>query len=423
MDELLPSELNTKNCGKFLEVSKDKLSVKYIGKGDHDTDVGVIQGNFPVPNQRLLYYFEISVKDRGEKGVKVTIGFTDRLFKMCQQPGTDNNSYGYSGEDGKFLHATTRRDAYGPTFTTNDIVGGGINFSTQEMFFTKNGKFLGTARKDVKGDLFPTVGLHSQNERVEVNFGQRPFLFDIEAVVQEERDRRHRQIESIVLPLSVSHSIVRSYLVHYGYKDTLQAFDSANGVTESNPWLQQNGNGSSHYQTGHDLDQRKALRQLVRDGDIDGAIAKLREWYPQILSEDKSTINFLLSTQKFIETVKSGSVEAAVLYARNMLSQFRGCSDSQDHHLQECLALLAYENPADSPVGYLFGPNQREVVADQLNAAVLATVAPGEDLPRSILERLLKQLTLCHIEKRALDGGQGEMFHLHKVLQGKDRGR
>ena len=85
-EEASPSELNTKNCGQFIEVSKDKLSVKYIGTGTHTNDVGAIQANRPAPTQRLLYYFEVAVRDRGEKG-RISVGFTEKSFKMSRQPG------------------------------------------------------------------------------------------------------------------------------------------------------------------------------------------------------------------------------------------------------------------------------------------------------------------------------------------------
>ena len=81
--------------------------------------------------------------------------------------------------------------------------------------------------------------------------------------------------------------------------------------------------------------------------------------------------------------------------------------------VQNCLALLAYEDPLVSPVSYLLGANQREAVADTVNAAVLRS----QDEPQqSVLEKLLRQLTACNGEKRGIEGGQGEVFRLHKVL-------
>lgn len=42
---------------------------------------------------------------------------------------------------------------------------------------------------------------------------------------------------SIPIPAGVTHRLVREYLLHYGYADTLHAFDSAAGTTEDAPQL------------------------------------------------------------------------------------------------------------------------------------------------------------------------------------------
>eukprot|EP01018_Ginkgo_biloba_P024575 Gb_37591 [translate_table: standard] len=88
---------------------------------------------------------------------------------------------------------------------------------------------------------------------------------------------------------------------------------------------------------------------------------------------------------------------------------------------QDCMALLAYEEPAKSSVGYLLNLAQREAVADAVNAMVLST-NPGLQNPehclQSSLEKLLRQLTACCLERRLLNGEQGEIFCLHKILHG-----
>ena len=69
-----------------LQVGRDKLTVGYIGKGAHPDDVGSIQGSWPVPKARVVYYFEVLIKAKGEKG-DISIGFTDEHFKMGRAPG------------------------------------------------------------------------------------------------------------------------------------------------------------------------------------------------------------------------------------------------------------------------------------------------------------------------------------------------
>ena len=46
LGEIEPSEINTKNHPRFVEVSKDKCTVTYVGKGNH-SDFGSVQSNVP----------------------------------------------------------------------------------------------------------------------------------------------------------------------------------------------------------------------------------------------------------------------------------------------------------------------------------------------------------------------------------------
>lgn len=432
-----PTHLNTNTCSLYLVVSTDKLTVRYTGEGLHGNDVGAIQANRPAPCRRLLYYFEMTVKDRGHKGC-TTIGFTDEYFKNSRQPGWEVNSYGYHGDDGKLYHGQGRGEPYAQGFTTGDTVGAGINYAAQEIFFTRNGKILSGIYKDVKALLYPTIGLHSPNEQVEVNFGQRKFMFDVETMMLEERGRRHRAVENLQLPPAASHSIVRAFLLHYGYNDTLTAFDAACGAASADgsvdsiefvPKQEANGTTACDDENMYALDQRNLLRRLIREGNVDHVISNLQEWYPQVKEDHSSTVIFLLHCQKFIELVRAGQVEDAVTLARKKLASFFGKCRDQDLLLHDCLALLAYERPQESPIAYLLQFAQREVVADAVNAFVLDTnpsVASASRTgkpPQSALEKLLRQLTACHVERRFLNGGQGEVFRLHRILQGgKDGG-
>ncbi|MFQ6625600.1 hypothetical protein Gotur_004567 [Gossypium turneri] len=564
-EEEAPKELNTINSsGGFLVVAPDKLSVKYTSVSLHGHDVGVVQADKPAPMRRLLYYFEIYVKDAGAKG-QIAIGFTNEGFKMRRQPGWEVNSCGYHGDDGLLYRGQGKGDAFGPTYTTGDTVGGGINYASQEFFFTlvqlfimccirstcgssvyclrvnfysyedsydfvcsyvdasKNGAIVGTVskEKEMKGHLFPTIAVHSQNEEVHVNFGQKKFAFDVkasyisfsaylygilsfsisllpqsvilsdflnlallyiifDAIYQEyeaqERLKQQMTIEKISLPPNITiiliancwfltigpgngdntncnalckkalqnsekvlkhqkqyelhcravdvvcHSLdgcksqpetllpchtrlnklVRSYLLHYGYEDTLNSFDLASKSTIPPICIAQE-NGFDEQDVVYALNQRKTIRQLIRNGEIDAAMNKLRDWYPQI--------------------VQVGALEEAVKHGRIELYKFFGSAEADDPFDDlvqvKCVALLAYERPQESPVGYLLEESHRDVVADTVNAMILSTNPKMKDVHgciQSYLERLLRQLTACCLERRSANGGQGETFHLHRLL-------
>lgn len=88
--------------------------------------------------------------------------------------------------------------------------------------------------------------------------------------------------------------------------------------------------------------------------------------------------------------------------------------------------MLAYEEPLKSSVGYLLNEAQREVVADGVNVKVLSTDPSLKDSQKCLhshLEKLLRQLTACCLERRALNGDQGEAFSLHRVLHSTKRSK
>ncbi|KAL9234615.1 hypothetical protein vseg_009469 [Gypsophila vaccaria] len=412
-----PTELNTVNCsGKFIAVSPDKLTVQYTIVNLHYHDVGVVQANHPAPVNCVAYYFETKVLNSGAHGY-IAIGFTPKDFQMCRQPGWDANSYGYHGDDGLLYYDGRSGEPFGPTFTTGDTVGAGINYASQELLFTKNGVIVGTVFKNVKCQLFPSIGLHSKDEEVTVNFGKEPFLFDIKAYEAQERLKQQTMIENITLPQNVNYDVIRSYLLHYGYKDTLDVFDMANNNSVA-PIAISQANGSVKQESMYSLNHRMIIRQLIRSGKMDAVFDKLREWYPQLIQDDKSPVVFLLHCQKFIELVRVKELKDAVEYGRVELAKFFGRQEYEEL-VRECVALLAYEEPAKSPLGYLLGESQRDVVADSVNAMILSTnpnMNDSQSCLHSQLDKLVRQLTVCCLEKRSLNADQGEVFYLPSVL-------
>lgn len=115
----------------------------------------------------------------------VAIGLSTRSFSPSNKmPGWDQTSYGYHGDDGGIFHGQgDMLKLYGPAFGPGDTVGCGLEYSTRRIFFVKNGTFLGYAfdecPKDVVNDgLYPTVGIDTECP-VFMNFGERPFMFDL----------------------------------------------------------------------------------------------------------------------------------------------------------------------------------------------------------------------------------------------------
>ena len=58
--------------------------------------------------------------------------------------GTTKKSYGYKA-DGKIFNGKNNGDEYGSKFEKGDVIGCGIIMSRKSIFFTYNGRYLGTA--------------------------------------------------------------------------------------------------------------------------------------------------------------------------------------------------------------------------------------------------------------------------------------
>lgn len=160
------------------------------------------------------------------------MGFSTKTVALSRPPGWEPESWGYHGDDGNCYSSHNSGKQYGPPFTTGDTVGCGVNFRLGTVFFTKNGVLLGepvcltshrrdrrrrytdhvlcsakllpphlssapglwaradlyhikgVAFREVKGKLFPSVGLKKTGEHIRANFGQTPFIFDIDGMMK-----------------------------------------------------------------------------------------------------------------------------------------------------------------------------------------------------------------------------------------------
>lgn len=392
----VPSCFSDLDKADHLVCDPDGLEVSYRGPGQEEKDAASIRTDVPIPTNGIgLYYFEITIREKGDNG-RIGIGLCERKVKLEKMPGWENGSYAYHGDDGLLFNQNgSSGKEYGPEYGTGDVIGCCWDLIDNAVFFTLNGENLGVAFPNLSGTFYPTVGLQSNGGQVLANFGTERYKFDIEAYANQQREKvlssiMSRKLEKDYRLLS---DTVLSYLMHNGYSGTAAAF------------AKDAGREQLFHAEKESMLKRQAVCEKVVKGDIDGAIADVEKQFPQVLKRHLN-VCFLLHTQKFIEMIVSASLDDAVEYGRKELAVFRNpefikSAEAQDTEhggvqrkmayseiLKDVYLLLAYGDPSRSPTGYLTEQNRREMVADRLNSAILAT--QGRPM-RSVLERFI-----CH---------------------------
>ncbi len=166
----LGAKLHTKrsyNCGRNAEV--DGNFFMFRGDGGR---VGVVR--FCEPMTPMLNYFEFEIVCKGLK-CALGIGVGGLKYPLERMPGWNPNGIGYHADDGRLFHENGHGKGFGPTCTQGDRMGCGVDYNTDvgvgyvDIFFTKNGIQVGNTvrmKRPIYG-LYPLVGLHSQNEKVQ----------------------------------------------------------------------------------------------------------------------------------------------------------------------------------------------------------------------------------------------------------------
>lgn len=122
--------------------------------------------------------------------LNVSIGLYREGTELEGLPG-NSNSFAYQGSKGELHHnvgslRTSRvvSREYGPTFAAGDVVGCGWNIRSNEVYFTKNGQFLGNGFDRVNGRFYPVIWI-GDNCKINVNFGNEPFAFNFAGSLPE----------------------------------------------------------------------------------------------------------------------------------------------------------------------------------------------------------------------------------------------
>ncbi|GFT52459.1 ran-binding protein 9 [Nephila pilipes] len=295
----LPRSWSPKDKFTYIGLSQNNLRVHYKGSGKNHKDAASVRATCPIPAACGLYYFEVKIVSKGRDGY-MGVGLSAQGVNMNRLPGWDKHSYGYHGDDGHSFCSSGTGQPYGPTFTTGDVIGCGVNLIDNTCFYTKNGHHLGVAFTDLPPNLYPTVGLQTPGEVVDANFGQSPFVFDIEDMMKELKRRTRLTIERFPVVdkqgewQTTLHRIVQTYLVHHGYCSAAEAF------------AQSTGQGFS--EDVKSIKNRQQIQKLVLAGRMGEAIHTSQTLYPELLEQNPNLL-FMLKCRQFIEMVNGTDSE------------------------------------------------------------------------------------------------------------------
>ncbi|KAK8245952.1 ran-binding protein [Phyllosticta capitalensis] len=312
-DRSWPTRWSEEDKAGGLELLRDGLEVKCSAQSKTHDEALSVRADYPIPRQSGIYYYEVTVVGKGKEGL-IGIGFSSSKVALHRLPGWEPESWGYHGDDGFSFCSTSSGKAYGPKFGTADVIGCGINFRNNTAFFTKNGVNLGTAFRNVpaeKEDLYPSIGVKKPGEHLRTNFGQDPFVYDIDREFRKEqfaiqREISTRNVSSLKPGLDESaliHELIAQYLAHDGYVETARAF--AAEVREESRALAGGNSHTKDLEPEEDVDaiNRQKIRAAILDGDIDKALKLTNAYYPMVLRENEN-IYFRLRCRKFIEMIR-----------------------------------------------------------------------------------------------------------------------
>lgn len=466
----LPTAWNSSDKYGNLEVLADGCEVKLSGPRtssdrERDHEAFSIRADHHMPPECGIYYYEVTILASKREESTIGLGFSGKPVSMARPPGWEPESWGYHGDDGRSFATSNVGKDYGPKYGTGDVIGCGVNFRTGTAFFTRNGQNLGTAFRDIKGKLYPVVGFKKPGDHIRANFGQAPFVFAIDVLMEGERKRIREEIE-LAGPTEISgmgetefiQQVVIQFLQHDGYIESARAFNEEIR-TEKNALTLKSEDAVEITDIADDEDaiHRQRIRKAILEGDIDRALKYTKAYYPHVLAENEN-VYFRLRCRKFIEMVLKEAtqrLEAEKRYTNGSNSSSNGADDHQDTDmddgaalggededmdgedgvenisgipktvaygqqlqaefkddprrevqkaLMDIFALMAYKDPLQSKeMAYLLDKKGRVAVAEELNSAILLSLGKHE---RAALETLWAQTTVL-LEDIRKDGGPG----------------
>ncbi|KAI1322549.1 ran-binding protein [Xylariaceae sp. FL0255] len=472
----LPTRLNIHDRHGALDIASNGLELKYSPAlrttREQDHESCGIRADHPMPSQAGIYYYEITIQSRRKDETSVCVGFMSKTASLARPPGWEPESWGFHGDDGEVYSGGNVGKKYSEPFGSGDIIGCGVNFRTGQAFFTKNGEFLRTAFSNIKGKVYPAIGVKKTGEHVVVNFGQTPFFYNIDKLVIDEQVKIRESISKTSIERLASppmneteliQQLVLQFLQHDGYVETAREFTkellAEQVALKIDPAIPLTG---ISIQDDDDAHNRQRIRRAILEGDIDKAFKYTNVFYPHVLEENQDVF-FRLKCRKFVEMIRKATevgaemgsrtnghsyddipnkmdvddnslpddeddvedadtqadanalLEETVRYGQALQAEYK---NDPRHEISKTLngifGLMAFRNPLQvKEVAHLLDRKERANVAEELNSAILSSLGKSS---RSALENLYGQTSVL-LDYSREDGGPGSLISIQSVIE------
>jgi hypothetical protein len=444
----MPTRLNFRDRGGNLQTDGYRTTYTPTITETVQDEPCLIRANHFIPPACGLFYFEVHVISAPAQSA-LAIGVCTRgAHREGYLPGQEKHSqqqqsatttlivctYGYESSKGQKLAGTIEGERYGPAWGSGDVIGCCVDYMNDCINFTKNGSNLGVAfqgcglGEGFRGNMFPCIGLSQQGQCIEVNFGIKPFRYDLSGLVSECREMtrldivRQASTPSLTKIRHLTDRLVLDYLRHHGYADTAARF--ARDVEDGAEKISDKGD-----EEDKDSANRRDICKYIIEGDLVSAINSIQTYYPELLSR-RIDIMFAIKCQCFVELIRNtiqdhmedlenNQIEIqipcidAVNFGRRELVPLMltiSAQNEQDQELEkqneedlrhkderlekqkrllrDVFSLLAYRDPRQSPVSYLLSDDRRHELARKVNRAALKYTNRSKD---TAIEKCIRQ--------------------------------
>ncbi|XP_019420262.1 PREDICTED: glucose-induced degradation protein 8 homolog isoform X2 [Lupinus angustifolius] len=202
-------------------------------------------------------------------------------------------------------------------------------------------------------------------------------LAEIEAMTASKkvitREEWEKKLNDVKIRKEDMNKLVMNFFVTEGFVEAAEKFRKESGT--------------EHIDLATITD-RMAVKKAVQSGNVDDAIEKVNDLNPEILDTNPQLF-FHLQQQRLIELIRNGKIEEALEFAQEELAPRGEENQSFLQDLEKTVALLAFEDVSNCPLGELLDISQRLKTASEVNAAILTSQSHEKD-PK--LPNLLKML-------------------------------